>query len=224
MNNLGHTDRKREEGLGQLESPGKPMDRFDKFDGLHLWRQFKSGREEALVYLYRTYVNVLYNYGCQFTNQKETVRDAVQEFFIELIRNRQNLSDTSSIKFYLFRSFRRKLVRVLKKENKFAKEELTEKPGFQISHNPEMRYIKDQLDVEQKKLLKEKFSCLPEKQREALLLYYYEGLSYEEIAKLFEMTRVKSARVLIYRAIDNLASELKVYRDMLLMLTLFYIC
>lgn len=219
---LKNTGRKSRTALDQFKSPLKLKESFAKMDDLQLWRLFKNGREEALVFIYRTYVNVLYNYGCQFTRKKELVRDTVQEFFIELIRNKYNLGDTTSIKFYLFRSFRRKLVRALKKENKVIKEEIKEEAGFQISHDPEMRYIKDQLDEEQRKFLKEKFNVLPEKQREALLLYYYEGLSYEEIAGLFAMTRVKSARVLIYRAIDNLARELKIYRDVLLLTALFF--
>lgn len=222
-NDLKYKERKGEGGEDRFNSPLQQKENLAYADDLHLWRLFKNGREEALIYIYRTYVNVLYNYGCQFTKEQELVRDTVQEFFIDLIRNKHNLGDTTSIKFYLFKSFRRKLVRVLKKENKFVKEEISEeRPGFNVSYNPEARYIKDQLDTEQKRLLQEKFNYLPEKQREALLLYYYEGLSYDEIASLFEMTRVKSARVLIYRAIDSLAKQLKNHKDILLLIPCIY--
>lgn len=222
MKELGRTRTKDAKGLNQDKAPLFLKEQFAKMDDIEVWKLFKNGKEEALVFIYRAYVNVLFNYGCQFTTERELVKDTVQEFFIELIRNKHNLGDTDNIKFYLFRSFRRKLMRSLKRESRYIKEELTDNAsGFRIAHDPELRYIKDQLTANQKSILKEKFNCLPEKQREALLLYYYEGLSYEEIATLFEMSKVKSARVLIYRAIDNLSKELKEYRDVLLMLTLF---
>jgi len=207
----------------QIDPPNTVKDQLSNMDDLGIWRLFKKGKEEALIFIYRNYVDVLFNYGCQFTKKRELVRDTVQEFFIELINNKHNLSDTDSIKYYLFKSFRRKLVRVLNKESRVIKEEISDQiEGFRISHDPELRFIKDQMDAEQKRVLKEKFNALPPKQREALLLYYYEGLSYEEIAGLFEMSKVKSARVLIYRAIDNLANELKHFRGLIESLVLVF--
>jgi len=226
MTEPNHLSWTKEKELRHLVPPSSKKD-LSKLDDLQIWRLFKKGREEALVFIYRNFVDTLYNYGCQFTHEKELVKDTVQEFFIELIRNKHNLSDTDSIKFYLFKGFRRKLVRALKKEAKYSNVNMADdSAGFKILQSPELRFIEEQMDEAQQKILKEKFNHLPKKQREALLLYYYEGMGYAEIAQLFEMSQAKSARVLIYRAINNLALELKDYRDIFLpigfLLSLFF--
>lgn len=52
-------------------------------------------------------------------------------------------------------------------------------------------------------------SKLTTRQKEAVLYFYYEGLSYQEIADIMGFQNVKSARKLIYRAIDALRKDLQ---------------
>lgn len=168
-----------------------------------LWDEFLKGSDTALETIYLQYVNVLYNYGRQFTHNDDLVRDAVQELFCELIQSRERLGATTSIKFYLLASIRNKLLRKVKHEDKF--QSLQDFGGdFQIDFACDADILRD-LNLNQSgEMLKEAFEKLPAKQREAILLYFYEDVSYEEIAKIMEMTKVKSARALIYRALDSL--------------------
>jgi RNA polymerase sigma-70 factor (ECF subfamily) len=53
-------------------------------------------------------------------------------------------------------------------------------------------------------------NLLPEKQRLALLLFQEKGLSYEEIAKVFEAS-LSSTKSLIFRARETLKKHLKEY-------------
>jgi RNA polymerase sigma-70 factor (ECF subfamily) len=168
-----------------------------------LWDEFLKGSDTALETIYLQYVNVLYNYGRQFSHNDDLVRDAVQELFCELIQSRERLGATTSIKFYLLASIRNKLLRKVKHEDKF--QSLQDFGGdFQIDFACDADILRD-LNLNQSgEMLKEAFEKLPAKQREAILLYFYEDVSYEEIAKIMEMTKVKSARALIYRALDSL--------------------
>ncbi len=168
-----------------------------------LWDEFLKGSDTAFETIYLQYVNVLYNYGRQFTRNDDLVRDSVQELFCELIQNRERLGTTTSIKFYLLASIRNKLVRKVKHEDKF--QSIQDFGGdFQIDFACDSDILRD-LNLNQSgEMLKEAFEKLPAKQREAILLYFYEDVSYEEIAKIMEMTKVKSARALIYRALDSL--------------------
>jgi RNA polymerase sigma-70 factor (ECF subfamily) len=50
---------------------------------------------------------------------------------------------------------------------------------------------------------------LTSRQKEAVLHFYYEGMSYQEIADIMNIRKVKSVRKLIYRAIDSLRKDLK---------------
>ncbi len=168
-----------------------------------LWDEFLKGSDTAFETIYLQYVNVLYNYGRQFSHNDDLVRDAVQELFCELIQSRERLGATTSIKFYLLASIRNKLLRKVKHEDKF--QSLQDFGGdFQIDFACDADILRD-LNLNQSgEMLKEAFEKLPAKQREAILLYFYEDVSYEEIAKIMEMTKVKSARALIYRALDSL--------------------
>nr|WKN35781.1 sigma-70 family RNA polymerase sigma factor [Tunicatimonas sp. TK19036] len=181
-----------------------------------VWNAFRQGDEDALVLIYKKYTHKMYNYGCQFTLNHELVSDAIQELFTEMISKRHRLGDTSSIKFYLFKALRRKLLRRLKKEQKHVShQELTTQEGFNISGSSEMRFIHQEFSDQQKQIIAQECNQLPIRQKEALMLYFYESMSYREVAKTLGMSRTKSARALIYRAIDSLSVRLQRYKNLL---------
>ena len=173
-----------------------------------IWERFKNGSQQALTYMYREYAQLLFNYGCQFTSDRALVKDCLQEMFIDLINSRERLSGTSSIKFYLMKSLRNKVVRAVQKDKKNNKSAISEEnTGFAISISPELKMINGQLDEQRQLLLNSTLNKLPDLQKEALLLFYYEGLSYKQISEVLNI-KVKSSRALIYRAIDSLKTHL----------------
>ena len=182
-----------------------------------IWDNFKSGSEKALALIYSRYVKSLYNYGRQFTSNHELVRDNIQDLFVELIRNKEKLGHTNSIKFYLYKSLRRKLVRSLQKQTKvFSTDNFEDHGAFLVSISPELTLLRSQLTQEQKKLLERSINALTASQREAILLYFYEGLSYIEITEVMAIGKVKSTRALLYRAIASMAEFLAPYKSKLL--------
>jgi DNA-directed RNA polymerase specialized sigma24 family protein len=50
---------------------------------------------------------------------------------------------------------------------------------------------------------------MPGRKKEALYYFYYEGLSYEQIKEMMELSHIKSARNLVYEAISYLREALK---------------
>jgi RNA polymerase sigma factor (sigma-70 family) len=185
---------------------------FDNKSDPEIWELFRNGNQAALTYIYQSYADKMYNYGCQFTNKHELVSDCIQELFTEIITKRKKLGKAFSIKFYLFKSLRRKLFRTMKKEQKLQK---GASEGFNILEDASVKFIDQEFSTFQRKIITEECNKLSPRQKEALMLYFYEGLSYKEIALTLEMTRTKSARVLIYRAIDSLSSRLQQYKHLL---------
>lgn len=181
-----------------------------------IWNLFKQGNEQAFNFLYKTYVRQLFKYGCEFTSNREIVKDQVQDLFIYLRRNRAKLGDAPSIKAYLFKSLRRDIVRELSKGNRYRNQPLDENQSFDISLSYETKLIHEQLIKEKKECLERAMAKLSTKQREAIILFYYENLSYREIAEVMEMKMIKSARKLIYRAIDTLKGEILPYKSSLI--------
>ncbi|MEQ6119946.1 sigma-70 family RNA polymerase sigma factor [Reichenbachiella sp. MALMAid0571] len=190
-------------------------------DEVKIWNEFVQGDERALAYIYRSYAKKTYQYCRQFTKNDQLIWDAIQDMFFDLMKNRDKLSLPKSLKAYLFSSIRRKLHRQLEKENKYElRDGLDDDNVFQMQLSRESIVINDNLTEEQKKTLESACNQLPTKQREAILLMYYEGLTYEEIATIMGMSRVKSARALIYRAIDSLSLQLSTLKGKLILILL----
>ena len=189
-----------------------------------IWIDFKEGSDSALSYIYRKYVNQLFNYGCQITREDEQVQDCIQDLFMDIIRNRQRLADVQSIKFYLITSLRRKIFRKIKQERNHSTDEINDQneARFEIISSPEAIMINEQLTEDKRRLINVASQKLTEKQREAIMLYFYEGFSYKQVAEIMGMGKVKSVRVLIYRAIDALQSSLIKVKDQLLLLILLF--
>jgi len=181
-----------------------------------VWDLFRSGDELALTYIYQSYADKMYNYGCQFTDKHELVSDCIQELFTEIISKRKKLGKTASIKFYLYKSLRRKLFKLLKKENRLrSKLQIRAAEGFNILEDASVKFIDQEFSSFQKKIITEECNLLPVRQKEAIMLYFYEGFSYQEIAQTLGLTRTKSARALVYRSVDSLSVRLKKYKHLL---------
>jgi RNA polymerase sigma factor (sigma-70 family) len=182
-------------------------DRFTDKDEYLVWEKFTKGDDQSLIYIYRKYADVLYRYGRQFTSRSEFLKDCIQELFYELIDKRANLSMANSIKGYLFTALKRKIFRELKKEERIQ----FEQDGFAFDLSDTALSLNEGLDEKELSIIRTKLNQIPVQQREAILLYFYEGLSYTEIAEILDI-KVRSARVLTYRALESLQKELAPYR------------
>ncbi len=91
-----------------------------------IWEAFRMGNHDALEYMYNTYVRDLYNYGYQVQPDEVLVKDGIQEVFINLWRNRENLSQRVAIKYYLFKALRNQLLKYIARSNKGQRVKLTE--------------------------------------------------------------------------------------------------
>ncbi|MEX2410628.1 MAG: sigma factor, partial [Candidatus Paceibacterota bacterium] len=86
-----------------------------------LWVEVISGNRKALSELYCYSYTHLYKYGCKIYPDNALVKDGIQELFLNIWGNRQNLSEAKSVKSYLFSSLRRILFRRLQKIRNRAK-------------------------------------------------------------------------------------------------------
>jgi RNA polymerase sigma factor (sigma-70 family) len=200
------------------ESPGKA----NKVSDAELWSAFKQGDEAAFVDIYKTYVNTLYNYGVKFCHDKELVKDCLQDFFIYLRKNRETLGETSSIKFYLFKAFRRRVVDYIgTRESEQKKNQLANVFQLQVEASHEVKFIDRQLQEQQLLRLNKAIDALTEKEREAIFYYFYEGLSYKDIAEILNFTHISSARRLIYRSLESIKGMIKTVLLLALLFSIF---
>jgi RNA polymerase sigma factor (sigma-70 family) len=152
---------------------------------LILWKNFKGGDPNAFASIYRAYVHDLYHYGSRLTPDKKLVEDAIQDLFIELWKKRSGLGDTNSIKFYLLKCLRRKLVKMISFVDSV---ELRDDYHFEFVDSAEEVIVADQSREDRLKQLYDCLSFLTKRQREAVYLKYYHDLSMEEISVMMSLS------------------------------------
>ncbi|MDN5199715.1 sigma-70 family RNA polymerase sigma factor [Fulvivirgaceae bacterium BMA10] len=169
------------------------------------WKAFKNGDEASFINIYTQYFPVLFNYGHQFTQDKELIKDLIQDLFIELKQKRKTLGNTNSIKFYLLKSYRRKLLNCLKRDKlNTSKKKKFVRDTFEIELAYESCLINVQLKDEIKFKLNQALNDLTKRQREILIYFFQDGLSYEEITSIMEFSRIEYTRVLMSRSLSKL--------------------
>lgn len=188
---------------------------------IELWNSMLEGNQQSFELLYNIYYKKLINYGVKFTNELVEVEESIQDLFVKLWKNRANINSTTSVKYYLYRSFRRILCRKIKSKRiqTYPIDEVENFPfEFELSHDHELvrKERLQELKIKVDKLV----ATLTNRQKEAIFLRFYEDLSYQEIAELLEMN-VGAAYKLIYRALDRLKDQLDDFS--LLVLTLIFL-
>ncbi|MBD2753368.1 RNA polymerase sigma factor [Spirosoma validum] len=174
-----------------------------------LWNQFRSGDENAFARLYQNYVQTLYHYCAHFATDRALIKDCIHDLFVELWKHRTTIGPTTSVRFYLMASIKRKLVRHLTAEQKLvSQDEITNGrrvgdmlPGADPSH--ENLLIAHEEDSFMNDCLHQALDKLPRRQREAVHLRYFQNMSNEEISALMQIN-IQSVYNLIFGAMSNL--------------------
>jgi RNA polymerase sigma factor (sigma-70 family) len=185
-----------------------------------VWLEFLNGSEAAIADLYSKFVPVLYNYGMHIINHDALVNDTIQDVFFELIDKKDKLAPATSVKFYLMASFRRRLIRQITRDKKLSSEQDFENSGFTYKLDPDVVQLTMKYSTDEKQIIEKACNSLPKRQREAIMLYFFEELTYQQMAEVFNFSHPKNARTLVYRALDTLSQKLKSFKNDLLVLVL----
>lgn len=169
-----------------------------------LWRGLIDSDEKAIFELYKHLYNPLFNYGFLLYKERENVEDAINQMFLELWENRANLKIVLNVKSYLFTYLRRKI----------SKEKLIEKrlviPNVEAYELSIVDYIVQlQLEEETKERIFKAIAKLTERQKQMIMLKFYENLEYEEISEQTGLA-VQTVYNNVHHAIKFLRTELKI--------------
>ena len=173
---------------------------------IKIWDDFRKGEKYALSHIYYQHVELLYRYGKKFSQDSDLVKDSIQDLFFDLIRTRENLGSTDNIRFYLMRSFRRKLVQNLKKDQP-PQNSLNSEPEPAIVYSIEEEFIGRESLSKRDRLIQNCLQELNPRQREILYYRFTCNFEYDEICELMSL-KYDSARKLVYRAIGSLKKML----------------
>lgn len=148
-----------------------------------LWNAFQRGDVNAFEEIYRTHSAPLFAYGKRLSADHDLVQDTVQDIFVEIWTRRATLRDLHTIKYYLFRIMRNKLARLHQKAAVLVHDDDVSF-DFQRLFSPAIDDLitQEETSVEQVARLQQSIRQLPGRQREAIMLAFYDNFSNEEIA------------------------------------------
>ena len=148
-----------------------------------LWELFRNGEESAFSALFELTSDKLYRYGTKFVSDEESVKDCIQELFIKLYENRQQLPALSNPLFYLFSSLKNLLIDM-------------------IRHNQRMVYISpEELPFH----VQFAFGQEEDEEPDESIKARFEEMSYDEISQLLGINN-QSARNIVHRAMEKIRS------------------
>lgn len=183
------------------------------------WKNFlEKGDEFSFSIIYNKYVEELYAYGISLGFQKENCKDAIQDVFIKIFLDRNNISKIENKSGYIFRSYKNRLIDLKKKNNNKDNIDSVE-DKFTI----EVTILDNLIETEIANIVKEKIKKLLESitsnQREVVYLKYVVGLQHSEIAEILGIHE-ESARKLLYRAMEKLRN--KISNDELYLIAIYF--
>lgn len=173
------------------------------------WLQFKAGDKEAFAIFYNLHIDRLYQYGLKVSNDADTIKDAIQEVFLDLyLKRASNQTTPENLKFYLLLALKRNLIKKLKTKRKFDGGEVSEGKFSGLDFSPEYQMIEMEQDAETRLKVVEALNQLPDRQKEIIYLRFNEAMDYPAIAVLLGIT-IESVRKQVYRALKTVRELLE---------------
>jgi len=139
----------------------------------------------------------------KITEDINLIKDSIQDLFIELWKNRQNLADTDQPKFYLFRALRNKLSKALSRQSFIGEGELQLSSGNLLTEYVELESSAEEQETQLRGTVKQLLAKLPRRQQEAIYLRFYHNFPYENIASMMNMN-YQSVLNLMQRALKSM--------------------
>lgn len=152
-----------------------------------LIRKGMKGDAKAFADLYQIFINTIYFNVSSTLIDKNDIEDAVQEVVVTLHKSLQKLKSPYAFHSYLYRI----TINVCNKYNQKGLkqqhgtlEEIEDELVDEKAESPSREFERKERD----ELVRQFIAKLPDKQRYALLLYYYHDLPYKSIAEALDIS------------------------------------
>ncbi|MCL5792405.1 MAG: RNA polymerase sigma factor [Deltaproteobacteria bacterium] len=175
-------------------------DEMDKNTVLML--KLKNGDRVAFDELYRRFNKKIYNYVFRMAGNKETAEDITQEVFVKMYVSAKYYEPTGKFTTWLFTIATNTIINEHRKDKRTTS--LEAEPSVDAEQFTENRIIINEMEQD----LLNSINNLPENQKTVIVLRSYEGMDYEEIAKVINNT-TKAVKSLLNRARKRLSNEYK---------------
>ena len=169
-----------------------------------------EGDQAAFLDLYDRYREPIFRFAYRLLGSVEIAEDVTHDCFLSLIRKPGNFRpERASLKTYLYAAARNLAMKHFRNQGReTGLDEVNEEPRDSPKRGPLRRLLDEELATQ----VREAVFSLPPLQREALILFEYEGLSLNEVAEVAG-TDVGAIKARLYRAREGLRRILQPYMD-----------
>jgi RNA polymerase sigma-70 factor (ECF subfamily) len=173
-----------------------------------LLRRAGKGDQAAFLELYDRHRQPIFRFAYRLLGEVDIAEDVTHDCFLSLIRKPENFRpERASLRTYLFAAARNLALKHFRSTGRETRlDEMTEEPDLSPRHQPLRTLLDEELAAEVRRAV---FSLAP-LQREALVLFEYEGLSLNEIAEITGAD-VGAVKGRLFRARERLKSILRPY-------------
>jgi len=194
--------------VSAIHSGKVPEKRTKEQSEQNLWNDFRQGSESAYALIYQQYFFLLYGYGLKICSDKEVVKDCIQDLFVYIWKNKERLKETNSIKYYLFTSLKRRLIDNFSAQSRFDQiEDLNEVKSLGSTSSEESQIIAAQGSEEQKQRVLKALDKLTGRQKEAVVLKFYDNLPNDDIAAKMNIS-VEGVYNLVSKALNRCRKDI----------------
>jgi RNA polymerase sigma-70 factor, ECF subfamily len=175
-----------------------------------LLQQAGEGDQAAFLELYDRYRQPIFRFAYRLLGEVGIAEDVTHDCFLSLIRKPENFRpERASLKTYLYAAARNLALKHFRNQGReAAMDEVAEEPQESPRRGPLRRLLDEELAAQ----VREAVFSLPPLQREALILFEYEGLSLSEVAEIAG-TDVGAIKARLYRGRTGLRRFLQPYLD-----------
>ncbi|MBL7188565.1 MAG: sigma-70 family RNA polymerase sigma factor [Phycisphaerae bacterium] len=175
-----------------------------------------QGDPMAFGELVRRYGDSLLGYLTKICRNREQAKDLFQETF-KRVHEKAHTLRSNQFKSWLYTIATRVAMDGLRKDNRVRMVSLNQSVGCDGDNCPELGAVavaadcddpsQEAVKAEQKELVRRAVASLPDRQRVTLVLAYYQGLSYREVATALDCS-IGTVKTQMFRALRTLAQRL----------------
>ena len=173
-----------------------------------LLKRAGEGDQAAFLELYDRHRQPIFRFAYRLLGEVDIAEDVTHDCFLSLIRKPENFRpERAPLRTYLFAAARNLALKYFRDTGRETTlDEVTEEPQLSPRQEPLRKLLDEELAAEVRRAV----FTLPPLQREALILFEYEGLSLNEIAGITGAD-VGAVKGRLYRARERLKSILRPY-------------
>jgi RNA polymerase sigma-70 factor (ECF subfamily) len=166
----------------------------------------KTGKKESFAWIVNTYKNMVYTICLRMLSMESDAEEAAQEVFIKAFRAIGSFQGSSKFSTWLYRISYNHCISVIRKKTRVIDlvDDVPDNEPDESSLDGLMSMAKE----DRQKYVRNAIESLPETDAVIVTLFYYEGLSLEEIEKITGLTN-SNIRIKLHRARKKLYQVLK---------------